>query len=108
MIATAAATTVMTATAPQASCRRTFVPNFAGFGELSLPMADPSTLTARSRHPPLRKSRRARVAKPGVHPASSADRLVGRDLDQLLDRLERAVGLDHGHEHLVEAFVLLC
>src|SRR5262245_49571298 len=33
--------------------------------------------------------------------------LLARHLGELLDRLERAVGLDHGHEHLVEPFVVL-
>src|SRR5215470_14415491 len=32
---------------------------------------------------------------------------VRRDLDQLVDGLERTVGLNHGHEHLIEALVVV-
>src|SRR5215475_3811215 len=60
-------------------------------------------------HPPIGRHVRpypqeAAFNTGAVQPAKAS---VARDLGQLVDRLEAAVGLDDRHEHLVEAFVLL-
>ena len=45
MIATAAAITVMMATAPNAACSRTLMPNFAAFGSASLMKQAPENVS---------------------------------------------------------------
>src|SRR5262249_48555200 len=48
-----------------------------------------------------------RMAKPGAAFLTMSARSVGRHLGERLDRLERAVALDDGHEDLVEALVVV-
>src|SRR6267378_2047046 len=60
----------------------------------------------RQSRPPPKKCAPGPMAGPGAN-ACVAPSVLARHLDQLLDRLERAVRLDHGEKHPVEAFVLL-
>ena len=69
MIATAAATTVMMATAPNAACSRTLMPNFAAFA----PKRHSWTAQPRNEPSPIAERHCAgllRDAKPGAYPVT--------------------------------------
>src|SRR5882724_7153623 len=115
MIATVEAITVITATTPNAICSLTLTPSRVraeALGSVEFPRSvkEPAAAGLLSIVIESPLPQRFSSAVPGLSSAlpfgGEGKARYARLHRQFVDRLEGAVGLNHGHEHLVHAFVL--